>query len=182
MHMAVQIEVEARPTWAHGEWPRGKARYLIRKMIVLGGVGMNKCGIGLFALTLAAPLIGPNPSVAEGALAVGTTGHVANDGIAMGTGFNYATRQGAIDRALAECRGRTDAPKATPFCQIVGTFTRQCAATSLDPKAGTPGAGWAVAPSQQKANSQALANCRATAGANRRQFCKIGTSDCDTHD
>ena len=143
---------------------------------------MKKIGIVLFALTLAAPLIGSNPGAAEGALAIGTTGNVANDGIALGTGYNYATRQGAIDRALAECRGRTDAPKATPFCQIVGTFTRQCAATALDPKAGTPGAGWAIAASQQKANSQALANCRATAGANRRQFCKVDTSECDTRD
>jgi hypothetical protein len=141
---------------------------------------MNKIGFVLFALTFAT-LIGLHPSAAEGALAVGTTGNVGADGIAIGDGFNYATRQDAIDRALAECHAQSSAPKATPSCQIVGTFARQCAAAALDPAAGTPGAGGAIAPTQQAANSQALANCQATAGANRRKFCKITQSDCDTH-
>lgn len=147
------------------------------------GAGMNKIGSALSALALAAPLLGPNPGAAAGALAVGSTGNVVKDGIAIGDGFNYSTIQEAVDRALAECRQRTDASAgATANCQIVGTFNRQCAATALDPAPGTPGAGWAIAASQRTAETRAIANCRATAGPGRRQFCKVTLSNCDTHD
>jgi hypothetical protein len=143
---------------------------------------MNKIGSVLFALTLAAPLMGPNPSVAEGALAVGSTGDVVRDGIAIGNGYNYATRDEATAAALQKCRDYKPAPKAAAQCQIVGTYTRKCFAEALDPKAGTPGAGWAIELGKQKAASQALANCRATAGVNRRKFCKVVDSGCDTMD
>ena len=144
---------------------------------------MAKIGSALFALALITPLLAPNPGAAEGAIAVGSTGNVAKDGIAMGDGFNYSTTQGAIDRALAECRKQGGAAAtAIANCMIVGTFKGQCDATALDPASGTPGAGWAIAADQQTAESRAIANCQATAGAGRRQFCKIGHANCDTHD
>ena len=144
---------------------------------------MNRIGSALFALALAAPLLAPNPGAAEGALAVGSTGNVLKDGIALGDGYNYPTSQGAIDRALAECRKQGGAsPNAIANCMIVGTFKRQCDANSLDPASGTPGAGWAIAEDQQTAESRAIANCQATAGASRRQFCKIMHSNCDTRE
>ena len=142
---------------------------------------MKKIGLVVFALTLAAPLMSPNPSAAEGAIAVGSTGNVAKDGIAMGLSVDNPTREAAIANALKECHAY-NAPKAAALCQIVETFTRQCWATAFDPKVGTPGAGWAVAANKEKASSQALAKCRATAGASRRSFCKVDGSNCDTKD
>lgn len=146
---------------------------------------MNKIAPVLIALTTAISLMGPKPSVAESALAIGSTGNVAKDGIAIGEAINYATREQAAASALAYCRGKSNlktAPNAIPFCQIVGTFTRQCYAFALDPANRTPGAGWAIAAIKEAAESQALANCRATAGASRSQFCKIINSRCDTKD
>lgn len=140
---------------------------------------MNKIGSMLIVLTLATPLIGPIPSAAESALAIGSTGNVVKDGIAMGDGYNAPTREVAIAKALAEC-GAFNAPKARPYCQIVGTFTGQCDAIALDPKPGTPGVGWAIAATKEVAESQALANCQVTAGPSRRQFCAAQFSHCDT--
>ncbi|MGO4872294.1 MAG: DUF4189 domain-containing protein [Roseiarcus sp.] len=142
---------------------------------------MRKFGSALFALASAAALLGPHPVAAEGALAVGSTGNVVKDGIAMGDGYNYPSTQEAIDRALAECRKQGGAGAgALAACMIVATFKGQCDATALDPSAGTPGAGWAIAEDQATAESRAIANCQATAGVNRRQFCKVIHSNCDT--
>jgi hypothetical protein len=146
---------------------------------------MNHIGTVLVALILAVSLIGPKPSAAEGALAIGTTGNVAEDGIAVGHAVNYLTREQAVASALFYCRGKNNhriAPKAVPFCEIVGTFKRQCTASALDPANRTPGAGWATAATKEEAESQALANCQAVAGASRREFCKVTMSDCDTKD
>ncbi|HKC33476.1 MAG TPA: DUF4189 domain-containing protein, partial [Xanthobacteraceae bacterium] len=73
---------------------------------------------------------------AEGALAVGTSGNFAKDGFAVGGAINKATKQDAIDQALATCRKYEGAPKMAALCRIVATFTRECFATAFDPKAG----------------------------------------------
>jgi hypothetical protein len=143
---------------------------------------MGKIGIGLFALTLAVPLIGPSPSFAEGALAIGSTGNVVDAGIAIGNSYNYSTREEAVDAALKKCHEYKAAPRAARECMIVGTYSGQCYAEALDPKAGTPGAGWAIATDEQQASSLALGSCRATAGSSRRDFCKVVDSGCDTKD
>jgi hypothetical protein len=146
---------------------------------------MNKIGSVVIALTLAACLMAPQPGVAEGALAVGTTGDVAKDGIAIGDAVNYSTPEEAATSALAHCRGKNNfktAPRAVPLCQIIGNFKRQCDASALDPANKTPGVGWAIAATKEEAESKALANCQAAAGASRAQFCKVLTSDCDRKD
>jgi hypothetical protein len=138
---------------------------------------MKKIGLAIFAFALTAPSL----AAADGALAVGATGDVVKDGIAMGDGYNYPSPQEAMDRALAECRKPGGAATtALNNCMIVATFKGQCDATALDPQSGTPGAGWAIAEDQTTAESRAIANCQATAGAARRQFCKIMHSNCDT--
>ena len=143
---------------------------------------MNKIGLALFALTLAASLMRPNPSAAEGAQAIAIAPGGARQGYATGSAVNYATRDAAVAAALAKCRGHADAPEATSHCRIVATYTRQCFGELIDPKAGTPGAGWAIAATEQEASRQALAKCRATAGASRRKFCKVQNSGYDMHD
>jgi uncharacterized protein DUF4189 len=122
------------------------------------------------------------PARAEGALAVGSSGNVARDGIALGGAIDKPTQAAATAQALETCRKYQGAPKMAAICKIVATFTRECYATAYDPKAGTPGVGWAVATDQVTAEERALAACEATAGASRRGFCKGSQSFCDTHD
>ena len=117
-----------------------------------------------------------------GSARVGSSGNVARDGIALGGAIDKPTREAAIAQALETCRKYQGAPKMAAICTIVATFTRECCATADDPKAGTPGVGWAVASDKATAEERALAACEATAGASRRGFCKGSQSFCDTHD
>ena len=66
------------------------------------------------------------------------------------------------------------------LCTVVTAFHHQCAVVAQDPAAGTPGIGWAIAPTLQAATKQAMANCMATAGKSRRQFCARDAYQCDT--
>ena len=127
---------------------------------------------------LAAVLVS-SPVRADGALAVGSTADVIKDGIAVGTSVNYKTAAEAVDAALQRCRNYKPAPKAAALCVSVGTFKGECYAVSFDPKPGTPGAGWAIAPSKEVAEQRALTNCKITAGADRAEFCKVEESKCD---
>jgi len=137
---------------------------------------------GCFSALLAtAVLLAGSPARAEGALAVGSTSDVIKDGIAVGTSVNYDTADEALEAALKRCRDYKPAPKAAALCQSVGTFKGECYAVSFDPKDATPGAGWAIAPTKALAEERALANCKITAGDDRRAFCKIVESKCDEH-
>jgi hypothetical protein len=119
---------------------------------------------------------------AFGALAVGETDSVAKDGIAMGTAWNFSSADEANNAALNNCHKWRDkgAPKAAEVCRVIATFHNECYAVSLDPKPGTPGAGWAIAADKETAEQRALAHCRLTAGSNREKFCEVSESNCDT--
>ncbi len=123
--------------------------------------------------------VASSPGRADGALAVGSTADVAKDGIAIGTSINYKSADEALEAALKRCRDYKPAPKAAAQCRSVGTFRGECYAVSFDPKAGTPGAGWAIAGTKALAEERALANCQITAGEGRRDFCRIEESKCD---
>ncbi len=118
---------------------------------------------------------------AFGALAVGETASVAKDGIAMGTSWNWGTAEEANDKALANCHAwkNKGAPKAAEQCRVIATFHNECYAVSLDPKPGTPGAGWSIAPDKETAEERALAHCKLTAGNERAEFCQVSESNCD---
>jgi uncharacterized protein (DUF1501 family) len=124
----------------------------------------------------------PNAAIAEGALAVGSTGNVVKDGVAYGSAYNYSTRDEAIAKALAKCRDYKSAARAIPHCRIVATFKRECFAVANDPKAGTPGTGWATASNKATAQERALAACKSTAGTNRQDACVVDQSYCDERD
>jgi hypothetical protein len=139
---------------------------------------MNK----LFVLAAAVTVLQvPSAALAMSAFAAGIPSSVADQGVAVGTGYNYASRAEAENRALGECKAPGDAPESTKaLCTIIAYFDNECLAVSFDPAAGTPGFGWAVGATKPIAESQALANCRATAGA-RSGYCEVRISDCDTH-
>jgi hypothetical protein len=119
-----------------------------------------------FALTNSA-------SNAAGALAIGSTGDVAKYGIAVGTAVGYSSENEANEHALASCRAFQTSSQAVRQCKIVSTFHGECHSEATDPKSGTPGYGWAIASTKQQADERALANCRATAGADRQRFCVL---------
>lgn len=129
---------------------------------------------------MAAVATAPDPAAAFGAVAIGEPANIAKRGVAIGTGYNYPTKEGAEARALKECLAFKDAPPDTrALCKVVKTFERQCYAIALDPKNGTPGFGWSVMTEKTQAESAAMARCRDTAGKSRVQFCKMTASNCD---
>jgi hypothetical protein len=143
---------------------------------------MRKRAKILFSLsaTLIAAALSTMPAHAHGAIALGMPDDIAKGGLAMGTGYNYDTADGAKLRALQECLSFKDAPLATRgLCKIVESFDAQCYAISLDPKEGTPGVGWSVAPKKENAEAVALERCRQTAGEERASYCVVSLSDCD---
>ena len=132
------------------------------------------------AVGLLAAAAWPRAGAADGALAIGLPRDVANEGIAIGWVINSDSEATAHERALRGCLDFKDAPATTRvLCKVIKTFRGQCVAIALDPEEGTPGVGWAVAASVQAAETDALAACVSTAGAERKQHCKVTVSVCD---
>jgi Domain of unknown function (DUF4189) len=130
----------------------------------------------LLAVTLiSGAIFWPARSSADGALAVGVPADVAKQGFAYGFITNKASANEARTVALKNCRDPNPASSAPAraLCTLVSSFHDQCIAVAEDPAAGTPGIGWAISPTLETAEKQALDNCRATAGATRQDFCKV---------
>jgi hypothetical protein len=122
----------------------------------------------------------PVAAGAAGALAIGQPADVAGQGFAYGLTANLNAGQ-ASEKALDQCRNAKGAKEpARAACRVVGMLNRQCAAVAMDPASGTPGVGWAVANDKKTAETQALTQCRETAGAGREAFCKVSVSACDS--
>jgi hypothetical protein len=120
------------------------------------------------------------PALSEGAVAVGVPEHVEKQGVAQGFSVRARTVADAQATALSYCR---DVSKSTAaavaLCKIVRVFHDQCVAFALDPQPGTPGYGWGVGIDKESAIANAMAMCLATAGGDRQQYCRAGSSDCD---
>jgi hypothetical protein len=141
---------------------------------------VNRYIITLALLATILPVAGvSSPAMADGALAVGTTSDVVKDGIAFGYVVDSTSSGDARTSAMQYCSTFKRAPKAAAQCQLVATFKNECFAIAMDPKDGTPGAGWAIAGTKVLAESRALANCRVTAGTARREYCEIDVAKCD---
>jgi hypothetical protein len=144
--------------------------------------------VGLFACC--AIVLAGNPAHSTGAIAEGVAPGGVAQGYALSIRADRPDAETARNDALAGCRkgpervasgALPDAgqAKARGKCEVVSTFSNQCASLALDPKDGTPGAGWATADTQQKADDEALARCQNTAGDDRREFCKVMNQLCD---
>jgi hypothetical protein len=138
-------------------------------------------GLAALAALLAVEAIAwSRPVGAEGAMAVG----IARGGVAKGyaTGFalNQANDKAARTSAVEGCRkDKNSNADARGNCEVVVTFHNKCVASAVDPKSGTPGAGWGTGGTQKAADSQALARCRTTAGSERADSCEITDRYCD---
>ncbi len=145
-----------------------------------GAAGVAAAGLLAAAVLLAALLLASGRSArADGALAVGSTGDVVKYGVAFGMVVDLPKEKAAA-KALQHCR-TFKAREAAERCSVVATFSRgECFAVALDPKSGTPGAGWAVGPDQATASSKAIAMCEAAAGSDRKGSCRVSSAGCDT--
>jgi hypothetical protein len=97
-------------------------------------------------------------------------------GLCDGMPSENAARSAAAEMCRTASAGDTD---ARAHCEVVVIFHNKCVASAVDPKARTPGAGWGVSSSQREADSQALEQCRATAGYDRAEFCVVTDRHCD---
>jgi hypothetical protein len=134
----------------------------------------------VIAAAVASAVIWPGLAGAEGAMAVG----IARGGIAKGYATGFAVNQPSVkaarSNAVEQCRRtKSSNADAKSGCEVVVTFRNKCVASAVDPQSGTPGAGWGIGGSQQSADSQALARCRAKAGTERAEFCEVTDRDCD---
>ena len=120
-------------------------------------------------------------AVADGAVAVGSTGDVVKHGIAFGMVVNEP-KEKAAELALARCKAfvKGSSLEATLRCKVMATFSRECFAVAYDPQPATPGAGWGVGKDQIDANLNAMKMCEATAGPARAKFCQVESGGCDT--
>jgi hypothetical protein len=147
-------------------------------------------GVVVSLLAFATILMANNRANADGAIAEG----VAPGGVAKGYGISIRVdlpdKDAARADALAGCKKgpeksvagaalNSSQAKARARCEVVTTFSNKCAAVAFDPKDGTPGVGWAVGDTQKQAGEEAIARCRSTAGADRRDFCKVTHQLCD---
>jgi Domain of unknown function (DUF4189) len=136
--------------------------------------------LGAILLAAAGVLAVPHPAHAEGAMAVGIARGGAAKGYATGFAINQPTVKAARANAVEQCkRTKSSNADAKSGCEVVVTFHNKCVASAVDPQSGTPGAGWGIGGSQEAADSQALARCRAKAGAERAEFCEVTDRYCD---
>ncbi len=126
----------------------------------------------LGAMTLAAILAQVDHCVAAGAVAVGVPSDVAKQGVSAGTVANFKTMDEAKSRAVENCKLNGSAISKS-LCKVVATFQNQCVATAMDPKAGTPGYGWAIADTSQAASKKAMANCQDSDGPALKDGCQL---------
>ena len=131
------------------------------------------------AIILLSFVVVSGPAQAEGALAVGMTVNITDDGIAVGAVVNSPDRERAEQVALEQCRGFKGAPKATPNCVVIANFRRGCYAVAFDPSTKEPGYGYAVAPTKALAEARALALCRMRSREERKPTCAIDLTNCD---
>jgi lipoprotein NlpI len=131
------------------------------------------------AATFTIGIFWAHPAMSDGALAIGLPSDVVKSGYASGFSYNAKTKEDAQRVALEYCRKAAAPARTTSLCKVIETFTDRCVALSMDPKAGTPGVGWAVADDLRGAEREALSKCEATAGRGRRAACVVTQSNCD---
>jgi hypothetical protein len=142
------------------------------------------CAAGVFVVLalLCGGVFCPSQSRADGALAIGLPPDVVKGGFTYGYSNNNPDANHAEAKALDACRTTKDAAndvKLRSLCKVIQDYSNQCVAVAMDPAAGTPGVGWAVANDLLSAERQALGKCMDTAGPGRRAACVVDHSSCD---
>jgi hypothetical protein len=133
----------------------------------------------LGSMTLAVIFAQIGPSEAAGAIALGLPSDVAKQGVSMGDWVGASTMDDAKAKAVEKCK-LSGTALTKSLCKVVATFQNQCVSLVVDPQAGTPGFGWAVADTLQAASQQAMANCQDSDGPALKGGCQPDTKPlCD---
>jgi hypothetical protein len=130
----------------------------------------DAAGAVVFLFLLSAGAMRPSSGLADGALAIALPPDVVKGGFFYGYSRGYPDANQAEANALEKCRTTPDAmkdAKLRSLCKVIQDFSNQCVAVAMDPQAGTPGVGWAIAGDLHTAESQALTKCEQTAGPGR---------------
>ena len=131
------------------------------------------------AASAAALCIISAPAFAQSSIVIGLPDDVVEFGVSFGVAVNQPNHKAADAVATQKCRTGPDVtPTVRDLCKVVARFDNRCMAVSLDPRAGTPGFGWAIADIQKDADEEALANCRKTDG-DQGAACVITLRMCD---
>jgi hypothetical protein len=136
----------------------------------------------LIGVVGAATVLAARPGLAAGAVAIGIPPGGIVEGFAGGHTLDAASMADARESAVDGCRKSTGASDAAKnACAVVASFKDECYAIALDPKDGTPGAGWAIAETQALADDEAVQQCRNTSTADRKKFCEVPSTNhgCD---
>jgi len=138
----------------------------------------------LFTGLFAGVMLWSGPGAAEGVLAIG----FAPGGPTHGWVYGWAEGADAPTRALDLCRGVIKENNAIPVnasasqkaCAVVATLRNQCMAISSNGSLtrSPTGFGWVIAADLTTATEQAVAMCKATAGAGAPP-CVVRGSACD---
>jgi hypothetical protein len=145
------------------------------------GRGPVLAAAAIVALTSTALAVSPGAAFAMGALAIGLPSDVSSQGFAFGISANDANPDRAAQDAMDLCldaKGASSSARA--MCRVIRTLHRQCAVVAMDPQKGTPGVGWAVASNAKTAQDRAMEKCYLSAGTDRRSYCAVSGSVCDT--
>jgi len=142
---------------------------------------MKQNGFSQAMLAVGLLIAAASSAAAEGALALGVPDDVAKEGFSYGTATNRSSGAEAREAALNGCRTNRDGSKTSQeLCAVYDTFRDKCVSVAMDPKAGTPGVGWAIGPDSATSDLWALTICRATAGTGRGEYCKVTTTNCES--
>jgi hypothetical protein len=136
----------------------------------------------LIGVVGAAAVLWSRPGLTAGAIAIGIPPGGIAKGFAGGHTLGATDMPTAREGAVGSCHKSTGASDAARnACAVVASFKDECYAIALDPKDGTPGAGWAVAETQALADEEALQQCRNTSAADRKKFCEVPSTNhgCD---
>jgi Domain of unknown function (DUF4189) len=142
-------------------------------------------GVLLSAFVFCGGAMLPSLGHAAGALAVALPPDVAKGGFSYGYSNGNDDADTADAKALNACRTTKDAKndaRLRNLCKVILDYADKCIAVSMDPAAGTPGVGWAVAADKRTAERNALKKCEETAGPGRAAACVVDHSGCDGAD
>lgn len=133
----------------------------------------------LGTLTIVAPF--SSTSWAAGALATGLPDDIVRHGATFGFVLNSASQAEARARAIDLCRTSAPTAEARARCTIAWSGEHMCVAVAMNARTGATGLGWHLEATVEAAERGALSNCRQMSTPERKSYCAIQKSGCDTH-
>jgi len=108
-------------------------------------------------------------------------GNFAKDGFAVGGAIDKATKQEAIDQALATCRKYEGAQDGGDLPDR-GDLPARMFCDQFRSQPGTPGVGWRSTQQGRRRKSARWRPARPPRARRAASFCKLEQSFCDTHE